>query len=428
MNYSEAQAYLFQRLPMFQRVGVVAYKADLNNTIKLLDGIGNPQLKFKSVHIAGTNGKGTSAHSIAAILQSAGYKTGLYTSPHLKSFTERVKINGQEISKGEVAKFVTANQSLIESINPSFFEVTVALAFNHFAEKGVDIAIIETGLGGRLDSTNVIDPLISLITMIDFDHAEILGDTLEAIANEKAGIIKPGRPVIIGSDQPDIFYVFQKKANEVKAPLFQSTHFKVVDKGLNDHHRAFEVIGWSGDLSRFSTDIIASYYLKNVPGILGTIKELRNQGFEISENAVTEGLYDVKDLTGLKGRWQIIAEEPLVVADISHNEIGVKVLLDQIRSIKKEKLHIVFGVVRDKAIEKILAQLPSEASYYFTQSSVPRSLPVLDLLAKVEPYQLRGSGFEDVNEAIQSAKMNAQKDDLIIIFGSTFVVAEIEGL
>jgi dihydrofolate synthase/folylpolyglutamate synthase len=264
MDYSEAQAFLFQRLPMFQRVGAVAYKADLNNTIKLLEGIGNPHLKFKSVHIAGTNGKGTSAHSIAAILQSAGYKTGLYTSPHLKSFTERVKINGQEISKDEVAEFVTASQLLIEAINPSFFEVTVALAFNHFAEKRVDIAIIETGLGGRLDSTNVIDPLVSLITMIDFDHAEILGDTLEAIAKEKAGIIKPSRPVIIGSDQPDIFAVFQDKANEVNAPLFQSTQFKVVDKGLNEHHRAFDVVGWREDLSRFTTDIIASYYLKRI--------------------------------------------------------------------------------------------------------------------------------------------------------------------
>ncbi len=428
MNYQQALTYLYERLPMFQRVGAVAFKKDLGNTRRLLEALGDPQNSFKSVHIAGTNGKGSSAHALASILQSAGYKTGLYTSPHLKEFTERIRINGSEVSPEFVGQFVTQHQGLIEAINPSFFEVTVAMAFQYFASEAVDIAIIETGLGGRLDSTNVIDPLVSLITMIGYDHADLLGNTLPAIAGEKAGIIKPGRPVVIGADQPDLLSVFEAKAREVGAPLKIMRQMRVVTGEQGVFHQDFEVLETNKPAMTLRTDITANYFLKNIPGIWGVISELKGQGFDIDEEAIRSGFANIKTQTGLKGRWQMIRQKPLVVADVSHNEPGMAQLLDQVSLVPRKRLHMIIGMVRDKDISGVLNLLPKEATYYFTQSSVPRSLPASDLRMQAEAMGLPGKSFDNVNEALKEAEKNANSDDFILICGSTFVVAEIDHL
>ncbi len=413
---------------MFQRIGKAAMKADLTNTIALMEGLDNPHHKFKSIHIAGTNGKGTSAHTIASILQAAGYKTGLYTSPHLKSFTERIRINGEPIAESAVAEFVTLNQDLIEEINPSFFEVTVAMAFDYFVKEHVDIAVIETGLGGRLDSTNVIDPLVSLITMIDYDHADILGDTLEQIAREKAGIIKPNTPAIIGADQPDLLHVFQNKANTVNAELKTANDFQLEILSNGGRDQVIEVTERNKSSYELISDITASYFVKNIPGILSTIDELRLQGFEITHQHVLDGFKGIKSSTGLLGRWQRLSEKPALYADISHNRSGVKELMKQVSNLDFDQLHLVFGMVRDKEIDTILSILPKNATYYFTQSSVPRSLAVEELTSKFEAQGIRGNQFENVNDAIDQAKKIATINDLIVVFGSTFVVAEIKDL
>ncbi|MFH6983417.1 bifunctional folylpolyglutamate synthase/dihydrofolate synthase [Marinoscillum luteum] len=428
MNYQQALTYLYERLPMFQRVGAVAFKKDLGNTRRLLEALGDPQNSFKSVHIAGTNGKGSSAHALASILQSAGYKTGLYTSPHLKEFTERIRISGTEVSPEFVGQFVTQHQGLIEAINPSFFEVTVAMAFQYFASEAVDIAIIETGLGGRLDSTNVIDPLVSLITMIGYDHADLLGNTLPAIAGEKAGIIKPGRPVVIGADQPDLLSVFEAKAREVGAPLKIMRQMRVVTGEQGVFHQDFEVLETNKPAMTLRTDITANYFLKNIPGIWGVISELKGQGFDIDVEAIRSGFANIKTQTGLKGRWQMIRQKPLVVADVSHNEPGMAQLLDQVSLVPRKRLHMIIGMVRDKDISGVLNLLPKEATYYFTQSSVPRSLPASDLRMQAEAMGLPGKSFDNVNEALKEAEKNAHSDDFILICGSTFVVAEIDHL
>ena len=428
MNYEQVLTYLYERLPMFQRQGKVAFKKDLTNTIALLEGLGNPHRRFKSIHIAGTNGKGSSAHALSSISQAAGYQTGLYTSPHLKSFTERVRINGVEINESYVAEFVTANQHLIEQINPSFFEVTVALAFQYFADQKVDIAIIETGLGGRLDSTNVIEPILSLITMIGYDHADLLGNTLEEIAGEKAGIIKSGVPVVIGADQPGLQHVYQEKANSVKAPLYfadvtvNQTDESLVQQSF-DLLRKQQVI-----LASIETDITARYFLKNVPGIYKAVEILNQIGFTISDNHFRKGIGAIKKSSGLKGRWQIIGERPLTIADVSHNEPGISVLLEQINQHVDGKLHLIIGMVKDKDVASILNLFPKEAAYYFTQSSVPRSLSANDLQDQALKHGITGQSFADVNNAIEKARKNAANTDLILVCGSTFVVAEIEGL
>ncbi len=428
MNYEQVLTYLYERLPMFQRVGKVAFKKDLTNTIALLDALGNPQNDFKSVHIAGTNGKGSSAHAIASILQSAGYKTGLYTSPHLKSFTERVRLNGQEISEEYVAQFVTDNQQHIERINPSFFEVTVALAFKYFADQQVDIAIIETGLGGRLDSTNVITPLVSLITMIGFDHADMLGDTLEKIAGEKAGIIKPGIPVVIGANQLEIAHVFENKAGELKSPIyFTDVHCDQISESLTG--QVFDLKKGSATmLAHVETDITARYFLKNVPGVYECVHLLHDDGFVVSDEAFRHGMSAIKVSTGLKGRWQVLKSEPLTIADVSHNEPGLSILIDQINHHSEGKLHLIIGMVKDKEVDKVLKMLPEKARFYFTQSSVPRSMAATELQSKALEAGISGEAFENVNDALTVATKNAQTNDLILVCGSTFVVAEIEGL
>lgn len=429
MDYQESLEYLYKRLPMFQRVGTAAIKKDLTNTIKLLEALGNPHKRFQSIHIAGTNGKGTSAHTLAAILQCAGYKTGLYTSPHLKSFTERARINGVELPQDFVGVFVTKHQQVIESINPSFFEVTVAMAFAYFAQEAVDIAIVETGLGGRLDSTNVIEPIICLITMIGNDHADILGSTLSEIAGEKAGIIKPKTPVVIGADQPDVREVFHKKAASTQSPLIGLDGLSAVSTEHQIASQCFHLV--KGDqvlLADIETDITAGYFLRNIPGIYLIVKELCSAGFEIDEAHFREGVRAVKELSGLKGRWQVLGEHPFVIADVSHNEAGIALLMDQVRDTRHGELHLVLGMVKDKDFQRIMDLMPKDALYYFTQSGVPRSLPARTFQEQALQMGLKGEAFDNVNRAIESAKKKAQSNDLILVCGSTFVVAEIENL
>lgn len=407
MTYKETVDYLFSMLPMYQRVGKAAYKADLSNTIQLLESIGNPQERFKSIHVAGTNGKGTSAHGIAAILQSAGYKTGLYTSPHLKSYRERIRINGQQVDEQFVIRFVAGIREQIEEISPSFFEVTVAMAFQFFAEQDVDISIIETGLGGRLDSTNVISPEVSLITNIGLDHTDLLGDTLQAIAYEKAGIIKKGIPVVIGEDQEETRSVFVEVANEKKSTLIFAAD-----------------TSWTSSLPSLSP----GYMKRNVPGIICVVEELRRKQWEISNDAIQAGLSDMNHLTGLKGRLQVLSESPLTLADVSHNVDGLKVLFEQVKNITKGKLLLIFATVQDKDLTQLFETFPADVTIFFTQFSVPRALPVQSLVEAAADHGIIGMTASDVNTALAIARSEANPADTILVTGSTFLVAEIENL
>ena len=423
-TYADTLHYLYAQLPMFTRVGASAYKKDLHNTLALCNALHNPERKFKSVHIGGTNGKGSSSHMLAAILQTAGYKTGLYTSPHLRDFRERIRINGQMIPEQEVINFVNSHQALFEEINPSFFEATVGLAFDYFAKQGVDIAIIEVGLGGRLDSTNVINPLLSLITNIGLDHQDILGTTLREIASEKAGIIKTTTPIIIGEKQAEIADVFENKAIEANAKiLFASDCWTITPKEtapllvVNAHS--------SKQNLELVLDLRGSYQVKNLAGVLTTVDELRQQGFKISEEHLKTALKQVTSLTGLQGRWQTLQQEPLVICDTGHNEDGIKEVLKNITNTPHQNLHMVWGMVKDKDVRKILELLPKKANYYFCQPNIPRGKPTEELAQEAQKYQLKGQAYTSVAEAYQQALSHAKPNDLVFVGGSTFVVAEV---
>lgn len=423
-SYQQTLNYLYERLPMFQRVGAIAYKQDLTNTLALCDALGNPQHKFKSIHVAGTNGKGSSSHMLAAILQTAGYKTGLYTSPHLKEFTERIKINGKEIEREFVVDFVDRVKPALENIQPSFFETTVAMAFDYFAKEKVDVAVIEVGLGGRLDSTNVITPEVSLITNISWDHADLLGNTLEKIASEKAGIIKPNIPVVISERQKNIDEVFVEKSKSTSSPiLFADEKYEITSLGDGE----FEVTS-QRERGLYSLDLKGQYQKKNLAGVLAVIDMISKNGFKISDENIFEGLKNTAQVTGLKGRWQKLSDKPLIICDTAHNEAGVREVLDQISKQKFKQLHIVWGMVKDKDVSKILAQLPKTAKYYFCQAKIPRAMDANDLKAMASDFGLKGDAIADVNQVINKAKANALPDDIIFIGGSTFVVAEIENL
>jgi dihydrofolate synthase/folylpolyglutamate synthase len=409
MNYKQTLEFLFNSLPMYQRVGAMAFKKDLTNTLRLCEALGNPQDKFKSVHVAGTNGKGSSSHSIAAVLQSAGYKTGLYTSPHLKSFTERIKINGIEIHKSAVVQFVAANKVAIESIKPSFFEMTVSMAFDYFAKEGVDIAIIETGLGGRLDSTNIITPEVSLITNISFDHTEMLGNTLEAIAVEKAGIIKPSIPLVIGSTQKETSDVFINTAERNGSAITFADQSEI-------------------DISKFNLDLKGEAHLKNIPGIIETLELLKEKGFEFSDEALVHGLSNVQTVTGLKGRWQTINRLPLTICDTGHNTDAFKYIIDQISSINFNQLHLVLGFVDDKNVASLLDMLPKNARVCFCMANVPRAMKFEALEPIAKAFFPQVTYIQDVNEAIRTTQSQANENDFIFVGGSTFVVAEIDNL
>jgi dihydrofolate synthase/folylpolyglutamate synthase len=427
MNYSETLDFLYSKLPMFTRIGEAALKKDLTNTIALCESLGNPQDTFKSIHVAGTNGKGSTSHMLAAILQIAGYKTGLYTSPHLKDFRERIRINGKMAPKAFVTAFVKQQMKVIERVQPSFFEVTVAMAFSYFAIEEVDVAVIEVGLGGRLDSTNIIHPELSLITNISLDHVNILGDTLQKIAFEKAGIIKAGVPAIVGEDSEETRTVFTDKAAEVVTSLqFASREYKIEDLRNEDNQLIFSVQkGGKRQYKDIALDLNGNYQQYNIPVVLAAVDRLNDNGFEIKPTHVYEALAQVKKLTGLQGRWQTISLNPRVICDTGHNVAGITEVLKNILVTPHAQLHFVIGMVKDKDISKILDLLPKEASYYFTQPNLERALPVASLEEQARAHGLHGTAFETVNAALTAAKQQAGVNDLIFVGGSTFVVAEV---
>jgi dihydrofolate synthase/folylpolyglutamate synthase len=430
MNYEQTLDYLFTRLPMFSRIGAAAYKGDLTNTIRLCASLGNPQTHFKSIHIAGTNGKGSVSHMLASILQTGRYKTGLYTSPHLKDFRERIKVNGDMVPEAFVTGFTEKIKPLVEEIEPSFFEITVAMAFEYFAEQQIDIAVIETGLGGRLDSTNIIDPEVSVITNIGWDHMNLLGDSLEKIALEKAGIIKTGVPVVIGETIAETRPLFEETARKKNAPLsIASEKRQVTDWSWQKHELVVEVAEeHHTDHKIYHLDLPGIYQRKNLLTVLETTRQLQQRGWEIDDQSVHKGLRQTKKLTGLHGRWEIIHTNPVVVLDVAHNEDGVRQLVQQAEVTPHQELHIVTGMVKDKEIEAILALFPQEARYYFTKAQVPRALPENELLEKARQLNLKGESFAEVNTALASALEHAREDDLVIICGSVFLVGEVRPL
>lgn len=411
---------------MFQRVGAVAYKKDLGNTVQLCAVLDNPHLKFKSIHVAGTNGKGSTSHMLAAVLQTAGYKTGLYTSPHLKSFTERIRVNGQPVAEDFVVDFVNRIRPAIEKIKPSFFEITVAMAFDYFAQTGVDIAVIEVGLGGRLDSTNLITPLVSVITNISYDHMDLLGNTLAEIAFEKAGIIKPGVPIVVAEHQEEVVDVFRAQSNQVNAALtFASTEYDITPVGPGIW-RARHVA--TNREQQYQLDLLGNYQQQNLAGVLAALDILMAQGIAISPDAVKQGLAKAATITGLKGRWQQLGTGPLVIADTAHNEAGMRAVVRQIGQQTFARLWIVLGMVKDKDLSKVLALLPREANYVFCQAQIPRALSAAELARQAAVFGLAGEVVPDVNAALRKVKEKAGANDLIFVGGSTFVVAEIDNL
>ncbi len=414
---------------MFSRIGSAAYKKDLHNTIALCSALNNPQTTFKSIHIAGTNGKGSTSHMLAAMLQQAGYKTGLYTSPHLKDFRERIKINGQMISEDFIVQFVTQNKALSESIQPSFFELTVAMAFDYFAKEKVDIAVIETGLGGRLDSTNIITPILSIITNIGYDHMNILGNTLEEIAAEKAGIIKPNVPVAIGEYLPQTKNIFISKAKECHSNIyFAQDEYTVSNIVSTANHLNCNVTSTQQNITeKFSLDLNGMYQIKNLCTLLCAKGILLQQGFAIKNVDEKFALANTKKLTGLHGRWDVIAQNPTVILDVAHNEDGIRQILNQLSiiNIQQSTIHFVMGMVKDKEIDKVLSLLPATASYYFTNAQIPRALPAIDLQQKAAAYHLKGNCYKDVNIAIDAAKQQAGSNDIIMVCGSVFLIGEV---
>ena len=401
MTYEETLDWMFAQLPMYQREGKAAFKKDLTNTVAFSKILNFPENKFKSIHVAGTNGKGSTSHMLASILQEAGYKVGLYTSPHLKNFTERIRSNGVEIPQQKVAAFITKNKDFLEAQKLSFFEMTVGLAFDYFASEKVDIAIIEVGLGGRLDSTNIITPELSVITNIGLDHTQFLGETLPEIAFEKAGIIKHKIPVIIGEEQAAVKQVFLKKAELENAPIYFATD----------------------TLKTFKPDLLGNYQQRNLKTAVGAIKLLK--GFQVSEQNIEKGLLNVVKNTNLKGRWQVLQEHPKVICDTAHNTEGLEVVLQQLKKETFKKLHIVLGFVSDKKLEDVLPLFPNNASYYFCKPDIPRGLSAAVLQEKAIPFDVIGEKYTSVKEALNSALLNANQQDVIYVGGSTFVVAEI---
>ncbi len=433
MTYAETLDYLFNALPMFQRVGASAYKADLTNTISLCEHLGNPQETFKTIHVAGTNGKGSTSHALASVFQAAGYKTGLYTSPHLKSFTERIRIDGKEITEEDVVEFVANNRAFLDQLQPSFFEMTVGMAFWYFAKESVDIAVIEVGMGGRLDSTNVIHPELSVITTIGYDHTQFLGNTLPLIAGEKAGIIKEGVPVVISQTQKETQAVFSQQAAAKQAAivfadqLWEVTKLPESEDPSIQESANFKVRSSDGEFN-LKFGLNGDYQRFNLPGILETVKQLRNQGWNLSDTALQVGLESISEQTGLKGRWQLLQLNPIILADTGHNEAGIGEVVNQLKKYSYSKLWMVIGMVNDKDISKVLDLLPKEATYIFCQASIPRAMDAHELARKGNEKGLIGQVIPTVTEALEFARKNASPYDLIFVGGSTFIVAEIENL
>ena len=404
MNYSETTHWLFSQLPLYQNVGKSAYKADLSKTLKLAKQLNHPEFKFKSVHVGGTNGKGSTAYMLASVLQEAGYKVGLYTSPHLKDYRERIRINGQMISKDFVVDFVAHNKSFFVSNSLSFFEMSVGMVFDYFAQEQVDIAVVEVGLGGRLDSTNILNPEVSVITNIGLDHTQFLGTTLEAIAGEKAGIIKPNTPIVIGETQPPTETVFRAKATKEQASIYFAD--QLIDE-IN------------------STSLKGDYQIHNVRTVLQTVSILNTGSFIIPSEAIKHGLLKVTENTGLRGRWDVLCTSPKIICDTAHNREGLSLVLKQLSAEKFQRLHIVLGMVNDKDVSSLIGLFPKQAKYYFCKPNVPRGLEASELARIFNENALEGLVCQSVKAALITAKQNASQDDVIYIGGSTFVVAEI---
>ncbi|GAA4888153.1 folylpolyglutamate synthase/dihydrofolate synthase family protein [Flaviramulus aquimarinus] len=405
MTYQDTLNWMFSQLPMYQRQGNSAYKVDLSNTCLLIKHLKNPHHHFKSIHVAGTNGKGSTSHMLASILQETGYKVGLYTSPHLKDFRERIKINGKEVSKQFVIGFIKRNKAFFEANQLSFFEMTVGMAFEYFSKQNIDIAVVEVGLGGRLDSTNIITPEVSVITNIGLDHTQFLGHTLKAIAFEKGGIIKPNIPVVIGETQKETVPVFKALAKTNKSKLV------FADKEITEIN--------------YTSDLQGSYQTKNIKTAIQTVKELQQKGYKISEKNIKQGLLNVVKNTGLLGRWQVLNINPKIVCDTGHNKEGLTYVINQLSNETYKALHIVFGVVNDKDLDVLVDLMPKQATYYFCKPNIPRGLEALKLKEKFIQHNFEGEAYRSVNEAYKSAINNANTNDLIFIGGSTFVVAEI---
>lgn len=434
MTFEEAMTYLYNRLPVFHNIGHRAYKPGLETTRAFCKYLGNPQDRYETIHVAGTNGKGSISNMLAAILQHSGYKTGLYTSPHLKSFTERIRVNGVPAEEEFIASFVNEHKTFIEKISPSFFEVTVAMAFDYFARSEVDIAVIEVGLGGRLDSTNIITPRLSVITNIGFDHMRQLGETLPLIAGEKAGIIKPGIPVVVSERQSDeITAVFEEVARDRNAPLYFGPDYGFISEESSENGMLRLEIGQYTNERKinnviFLLDLAGSYQKKNLLGVLAAVDRLNESGWKISPGSVEEGLSSVTKTTGFKGRWTRLGEKPFIVADTAHNLPGFTEALAQFMSVPSLRKHFVLGFVSDKDISSMLRLLPSDADYYFCAPSNSRALPSFSLLEQAERMGLKGEAFPGVNEALKRAISNAGPEDSIYVGGSTFVVADLDML
>ncbi len=428
MTYQETLDFLYSQLPAYHRIGKAAYKNNLDNTYALDEYFGHPHTKYRTIHIAGTNGKGSVSHMIASVLQEAGYRTGLYTSPHLKDFRERIKVNSEMIPEREVTAFIKKHHGIIKSVNPSFFEITVAMAFDYFAGINADVAVIETGLGGRLDSTNIIKPLISVITNIGHDHMDLLGNTLGKVASEKAGIIKKNVPVIIGETQHGLKDIFISQADKTESAIyFADENFTCrLDKNINaEGERQFEIDDLNDN--RIISGIIplgGDYQVRNLQTLFQVIKILKRT-FHLSKDDLLKGIKNVVINTGLKGRWQILNQKPFTVCDTGHNKEGLEYVLKQIRKIPKTGLHIVIGFVSDKDISSILPLFPTDAKYYFTRASVPRALDEKLLKSQASVFGLAGNSYPDVNKALDAAKSRASGTDMIFIGGSTFIVAEV---
>ena len=429
-KYPHTLDFLFQQLPMFQRIGAAAMKKDLGNIKALCTHLGDPHTKFPSIHIAGTNGKGSTAHLLSAVFQSAGFKTGLYTSPHYIDFRERIKIDGKYVSEDFVVDFVEQNSAFLKKIKPSFFEITVAMAFDYFAEEKVDIAIIETGLGGRLDSTNIITPVLSVITNISLDHQQFLGDTIESIATEKAGIIKPGIPVVIGEEKTESQKVFEKVARGMISKIFYADrHYQAELLSQSETHDTYSVkLNNQWFFDNLQLNLKGSFQQKNIQTALQTIEVFNNLNKfpKIEREHIRNGFANLKSLTNFKGRWQLLGKQPTIICDSAHNEAGLKIAMRELKKLPKEKLHVVLGVVNDKSIDKILSLFPKEAIYYFAKADIPRGLEAAVLKEKGAQFSLKGDTYSSVKEALKNAKENAAENDLIYVGGSTlFVVAEV---
>ncbi|MCT1525251.1 bifunctional folylpolyglutamate synthase/dihydrofolate synthase [Sphingobacterium hotanense] len=426
-TFAEVIEYLYARLPMFTRDGASAINPDVDKTLLFCEALGNPHQQFKSIHTAGTNGKGSTSHMMASVFAASGYKTGLYTSPHLVDFRERIRIDGQMIPEQRVIDFINDHNDLIEEIKPSFFEVTVAMAFDFFAKEKVDIAIIEVGLGGRLDSTNIINPELCMITNIGMDHMNILGDTLEEIAGEKAGIIKPNTPVVISERQESIQHVFVEKAKENNAPLYFANDYYQVN-GLERKADGLHLsINNKEDNSTkaWHLDLAGGYQQKNILGVLCAIDQLRAMGFNLPAEQVAYGLNHVQESTGLRGRWQTLSTNPWIICDTGHNEDGIREVLSNLATLSYEQLHFVFGAMRDKDLSHILPQLPNDAIYYFAAPDMPRAMPADQLKELAATFGLQGQCYASISEAFLAAKDASKEKELIFIGGSTFVVADV---